>query len=1331
MAAGSVVQGMSRQVGNELDEFVTDALRNRLVGLPLDLPAINMARGRSEGIPALNDARRQIFAATNEAALAPYESWADFEFNLKHSESAANFIAAYGTHTHITTLDPDGTGPIVAGSIAARRAAVDQIINGTLLPGPDGIAGDNPFTVCAGPNDPVGCDESADDIPAPADSLDFLTGAGTWANVAGIPVTGLEGIDFWVGGLAEKQAPFGGLLGTTFNFVFEKQMEDLQDGDRFYYLSRTAGLNMLVQLEGNSFSELIMRNTTARALPAEVFARPDFSFTVGKLGTSGPILDDAATAWDESALLTRNSPTAGTIRFAGGEHVIWYGTANADRVYSSEGDDTIRLNNGNDWAEGGAGNDQFIGGAGNDILNDNFGDDVVKGGPGNDAISSGQGFDLNQGGTGHDFVVGGSDPTETFGGPGNDIIFAGQSSDTVFGDDGDDWIEGGNQADLLQGDNGAPFQNDPNAPGHDVIIGDGGNDDYDSEGGDDIMVAGPGIERNEGMLGFDWVTYRGDPQAADADMFFTGLLPPDLDNVKDRFDLTEGLSGWNFDDKLRGTNDDALTLGTDHQLTTAGIARVNGLAAILPDGATSFNAGNIILGGAGSDLMEGRGGDDIIDGDRWLNVQLSDGSLAADSLHAFRARVFAGTLDPGTISIVRSIVSTGALASNVDTAVYSGPFAEYDLTFNANGSVTVDHTGAPVAARSDGRDTLWNVEQLSFCDAPGLDQGSCDVPRTIIVLVPVADPSPASPGALAFGDVTSGTTSAAQSITINNDGIAPLTVSSATLGGPDAASFVVTNGCTIVAPAGSCTIDVAFAPTALGAASATLTIVHNAAGSPLTYALSGMGVLFINTPASGTVTIDDTTPAEDQLLTVSEAIVDPDGIGPITFTWQAETAPAVWTPVGTGATFTPGDAQVGQALRVVATFNDLAAVPVAESVTSAATAPVTNVNDAPVGTPVLLDALQAVWPQESTVITAGTAGITDADGLGTFSYQWQQRGGGAFANIVGATASTFTPTQAQVSQRLRVVVTYTDLRGTLETLNSAETTNVVGDVFTGTAGADLFAGTAGRDNASGLASADNLSGGLGPDTINGGGGADAINAGDGDDIVIGNGGDDTVSAGAGNDVIRVGLNDGFDAVTGGAGTDQIVATADGTVIGLSSLATVESITSNGFTGVTIAGNGNANTLNFAAVTLTGIGSIDGAGGADAITGTNLPDILLGGAGADNVAGGGGDDTITGGAGNDAMNGNAGLDTFVFEATFGADTITGFDANPTGGQDLLDISALGITSATFAANVTFAASGGGANTVVTIVGGGTITVLGAAPAGAVAQRVTIADFILAP
>ena len=61
-AAGAIVRGMTNQVGNEIDEFVTDALRNNLLGLPLDLATINIARGRDTGIPSLNAARREFFA---------------------------------------------------------------------------------------------------------------------------------------------------------------------------------------------------------------------------------------------------------------------------------------------------------------------------------------------------------------------------------------------------------------------------------------------------------------------------------------------------------------------------------------------------------------------------------------------------------------------------------------------------------------------------------------------------------------------------------------------------------------------------------------------------------------------------------------------------------------------------------------------------------------------------------------------------------------------------------------------------------------------------------------------------------------------------------------------------------------------------------------------------------------------------------------------------------------------------------------------------------------------------------------------------------------------
>ena len=101
-AAGSIIMGLSDQTGQEIDEFVVDTLRNNLLGLPLDLPAINMARARSEGVPPLNEVRRQIFADTNDGAMKPYTDWVDFGQQLKHPESLINFVAAYGTHPTIT-----------------------------------------------------------------------------------------------------------------------------------------------------------------------------------------------------------------------------------------------------------------------------------------------------------------------------------------------------------------------------------------------------------------------------------------------------------------------------------------------------------------------------------------------------------------------------------------------------------------------------------------------------------------------------------------------------------------------------------------------------------------------------------------------------------------------------------------------------------------------------------------------------------------------------------------------------------------------------------------------------------------------------------------------------------------------------------------------------------------------------------------------------------------------------------------------------------------------------------------------------------------------------
>ena len=667
-AAGAIFQGGTRQVANEIDEFVTEAVRNRLLGLPLDLAVLNLSRGRSEGIPPLNVVRRQLFEASGDSSLTPYLDWFDFSFAIKYPESLVNFVAAYGKHPTLADAE----------TLADKRDRAAALVT-----------------------DP-----------------EFM--------FAPAAESGVNDIDLWIGGLAERISPFGSMLGSTFTYVFEHQLENLQNADRFYYLERLDGLNLLVQLEANSFAELISRNTTLDSPAADVFSRADFLFNVANLGATGAVPDDPTTPQNESAVLSRMAD--GTIRFAGPEHVIWNGSdSRGDRIWSSEGDDTLRGNGGNDIMEGGAGNDNHLGGEGDDILTDTFGDDVMKGGPGNDAISGGPGLDLLQGNAGKDFIIAGNDNSEIFGGQGDDVIYTGDGATESFGGAGDDWLEGGNQLNLLVGDENNQFQDDPNQ-GHDVIIGGRGDDDFDSEGGDDIMVAGVlGTDRLEGMLGFDWVTYRGDPLPVDADMSIRVVLPPNLDELRDRYDLAEALSGYNQNDILRGEARTAAEMA-GHELTAAGIARIDGLNAFL-NGATSFTGGNIIMGGAGSDIIEGRGGDDFIDGDAWLNVQLRAPNPATpdpadvqfvDTLHALKTDVFAGRINPGQIAIVRSILTptvppadcaAGAAALNCDTAVFSGNQAEYTITPRADGTVTVDHNGG-----IDGIDTLRNIEQLRFAD---------------------------------------------------------------------------------------------------------------------------------------------------------------------------------------------------------------------------------------------------------------------------------------------------------------------------------------------------------------------------------------------------------------------------------------------------------------------------------------------------------------------------------------------------------------------------------------------------------------------------------------
>src|SRR5262249_12827210 len=134
-------------------------------------------------------------------------------------------------------------------------------------------------------------------------------------------------------------------------------------------------------------------------------------------------------------------------------------------------------------------------------------------------------------------------------------------------------------------------------------------------------------------------------------------------------------------------------------------------------------SGNIILGGSGSDIIEGRGGDDLIDGDRWLNVRVSvranvDGSgpeiASFDSLVDMVPFMLNGTYNPGQLTIVREILAGRA---DFDTANFSDVRANYAVVVADDGVITVTHLTDPGGGLvSDGSDRLTNIERLQFAD---------------------------------------------------------------------------------------------------------------------------------------------------------------------------------------------------------------------------------------------------------------------------------------------------------------------------------------------------------------------------------------------------------------------------------------------------------------------------------------------------------------------------------------------------------------------------------------------------------------------------------------
>lgn len=685
VGASNVLRGMSQQVSNEVDEFVTPAMQQTLLGQALDLGAINIARGRDVGIPTLNEVRKQLHDAlvaeraadpttphhTNLIvdALNPYTSWAEFGSQMQHPESLVDFIAAYafdGDLTKAQELIDLESGVITSGS-GAHHYTIDDAI-GFLNNSYGGL------------------------------NTELATGEGAFNN-----------IDFWIGGLAELHV-FTGQLGTTFNAIFEDQMERLMDGDRFYYIYRLQdSLNIDTDLGHaivtEQFKDIIERTTGVMHLNGDVMGYSDSTLELARkvmpgtaltavrgqdildMGGNHVVAQQGDLQYDASHnLITQDYKTAhayGDIlaaNDANGIHMGIYsgvggGTAgNGTILHKSNTDlgfvnqafiadfrpdlgenpdgtpasgynshETLAGTDYNDWIDAGNGDDTVYGDKGDDVLDGKAGADHLYGGDGQDVLYGGDIEDFLDGGEGDDIVYAGTSAGAldvVIGGGGNDKLYGEAGIDEIYGGAGDDYIDAGGDTDLAFGDSG-----------NDIMFGGDGPDELRGGTGDDMLSGGSGADVLKGEAGDD--------------LLFGGIGQNALNGDSDELLGDVGFDMSVFSD----TNivlDAAADLRNQNLVAAGGAAPYNPFSQLWADleGVVGSKFADKIIGDDNDNWLIGGGGNDTF-----------------------------GTIVANTDGIVGSGGNDVIIGGHIRLDTLIGTYGGYTSGFDANGNATHGVTG--------------------------------------------------------------------------------------------------------------------------------------------------------------------------------------------------------------------------------------------------------------------------------------------------------------------------------------------------------------------------------------------------------------------------------------------------------------------------------------------------------------------------------------------------------------------------------------------------------------------------------------------------------------
>ena len=233
-----------------------------------------------------------------------------------------------------------------------------------------------------------------------------------------------------------------------------------------------------------------------------------------------------------------------------------------------------------------------------------------------------------------------------------------------------------------------------------------------------------------------------------------------------------------------------------------------------------------------------------------------------------------------------------------------------------------------------------------------------------------------------------------------------------------------------------------------------------------------------NSTATGAPMITGMVQVGETLTADTAGIIDADGLTNVSYGYQWVDNDGTSDTDITGATdstYTLAASDEGKTIKVRVSFTDDTGND--ESLTSTATTAVEAKPNSPAtGVPAIGGTARV-----GETLTAGTAGITDDDGLTnvSYGYQWVANDGTSDTHITGATNSTYTLLSADEGKTIAVRVSFTDDAGYDESLTSTATTAVEAKPNSPATGSPTITGTVQvgetlTADTSGIADADGL-----------------------------------------------------------------------------------------------------------------------------------------------------------------------------------------------------------------------------------------------------------------